>query len=107
MAFVERKFGSRGLFREGIKQSQYKDPATMGAAAKPQRAHAIEAAIAYCEYVHETYGRFPAYTGPFRTSVGFQVVHLDMDFYDKFYRPEAVSDVQREHLANWHGKSAV
>jgi hypothetical protein len=105
MAFLERKFGSQGLFREGIKHSQYKDPATLGSAAKPQRPHAIEAVIAYCEYVYETYGRFPGYTAPFRTSVGFQVVHLDLEFYQKFYRPEAVSELQKEHLANWHGNT--
>jgi len=103
MSFLERKFGSRGLFREGIKQSQYKDPTSLGSAAKPQRPHAIEATIAYCEYVQQTYDRFPGYTAPFRTSVGFQAVHLDLEFYEKFYRPEAVSELQKEHLANWHG----
>jgi hypothetical protein len=95
MAFLERKFGSQGLFREGIKQSQYKDPATLGSAAKPQRPHAIEATIAYCEYVQETCGRFPGCTAPFRTSVGFQSVHLDLEFYEKFYRPEAVSELEK------------
>jgi hypothetical protein len=53
--------------------------------------------------VQETFGRFPGRTAPFRTSVGFQAVHLDLEFYEKFYRPEAVSELQKEHLANWHG----
>lgn len=47
---------------------------------------AVEATMAYCEYVYNRYGRFPAYTAPFRTAIGFQVSRLDADFYDRFYR---------------------
>jgi hypothetical protein len=34
--------------------------------------------------------------------LGFQVNHLDVEFYDRFYRPEALSKEQREHLQRWH-----
>ena len=34
---------------------------------------------------------------------GFQASHLDVEFYDRFYRPEALAASQREHLARWHG----
>lgn len=54
------------------------------------------------DYVYETYGRFPAYPAPFRTSVGFQAAHLDLGFYEKFYRPEALGDAHRTHDAIWH-----
>ena len=47
---------------------------------------AVDATIAYCEYVCQRYGRFPAYTAPFRTAIGFQVCRLDSDFYDRFYK---------------------
>ena len=47
-------------------------------------------------------GRFPAYPAPFRTSVGFQAAHLDLGFYEKFYRPEALGDAHRTHDAIWH-----
>jgi hypothetical protein len=57
------------------------------------------ATIAYCEYVWRRYGRFPAYLAPFRTVVGFQACHLDLEFYDRFYRPEALSQTQREDFA--------
>ena len=55
------------------------------------------ATIAYCEYVHARYGRFPANSGPFRTILAHQAHHLDPDFYDRFYLPEALSDTQRRH----------
>jgi hypothetical protein len=60
---------------------------------------AIEATIAYCEYLWHRYGRFPAYLAPFRTVVGYQACHLDAEFYDRFYRPEALTDTQREDFA--------
>ncbi len=58
--------------------------------------HAVAATIAYCEYVHSRYGRFPAYSGPFRTILAHQAHHLDLDFYDAFYRPEVLSATQRQ-----------
>lgn len=61
--------------------------------------------FAYCEYIYQTYGRFPAYPAAFRTSVGFQAAHLDLAFYDRFYRPEALGEPQREHMQRWHGSA--
>ena len=57
---------------------------------------AIAATTAYCEYVWNRYGRFPVYMPPYRTVLGFQASHLDAEFYDKFYRPEALGESQRQ-----------
>ena len=59
---------------------------------------AIAATIAYCEYVYRRYGRFPAYSGPFRTILAYQAHHLDFDFYDAFYKPDAYQMAQRADL---------
>jgi hypothetical protein len=32
---------------------------------------------------------------PYRTVLGFQACHVDAEFYDKFYRPEALTAGQR------------
>jgi hypothetical protein len=50
----------------------------------------VEATIAYCDYVYRRYERFPAYTAPFRTVIGFQVCRVDLDFYDRFYDPDVL-----------------
>ena len=100
-AVVERKFGASGVFRAGI-SGTWTEPKSIAAAAAPISAKTIDAVIAYASYVHDTYGRFPAYPAPFRTSVGFQAAHLDLAFYDKLYRPDAISDVHREHDETWH-----
>lgn len=68
----------------------------------PYSDEAIAAMIAYCEYVYERYGRFPANSGPFRTVLAPQSHHLDPDFYGRFYRHETLSETQREHPSRWH-----
>lgn len=102
LAAVERKFGPRGLFGEGVKSSAWRDPEAVGKSApRPSDAN-VGAVIAYCSYLLDRYGRFPSYPAPFRTSVGFQAGHLDLDFYDRYYRPEVLSAAQREHMSKWH-----
>ena len=61
------------------------------------------AVIAFCEYVYSRYGRFPSYAPPLRTVLGFQVNHVDVEFYDRYYRPEALSEAVRQHMARRHG----
>ena len=102
---VERKFGPGGLFGEGVQSSAWRDPKSVGKAAPRPTDANIDAVIAYCTYIHDRYGRFPAYPPPFRTHVGFQAGHLDLEFYDRYYRPEILSDAQREHMAKWHAES--
>jgi hypothetical protein len=98
-AFVESKFGSSGTYRGGAEQSSWREPDNCVADIPAPSAAAVEAVIAYCEYVHRRYGRFPAYPTPFRTVIGFQVCRVDVEFYERFYRPEAVSDAVREGTA--------
>jgi hypothetical protein len=102
-AVVELKFGAPGVFRAGAATSGWRDPAGATAQIGAPSERAIAATIAYCEYVYQRYGRFPAYNAPFRTVLGYQATHVDLEFYDRFYRPEALTDAQREHERLWHG----
>ncbi len=102
-AVVELKFGPEGVFRAGTAASAWREPGRIAASARPPSAAAIDATIAYCEYVWRRYGRFPAYPPPFRTILGFQAGHVDVDFYDRVYRPEVLSETQRRHMETWHG----
>jgi hypothetical protein len=71
-------------------------------ATSKQGASAVEAMVAYCNYIFRRYGRFPAYTAPFRTVIGFQVCRLDVDFYDRFYEREALSPSARDCTKQAH-----
>lgn len=102
-AVVELKFGPQGVFRQKATESAWSEPASVAAASSEPSAATIAATVAYCEYIHHQYGRFPAYHTPLGTGLGFQANHLDLGFYERHYRPEALADTQRDHMKNWHG----
>jgi len=94
-AFVEIKFGGKGSYRGGARESTWRDPESCAAKIPAPAAAAVDATISYCDYVYQRYGRFPAYSAPFRTVIGFQVCHVDVDFYDLFYTRESTPDTVR------------
>jgi hypothetical protein len=103
-AVVDTKFGKQGTFRGGVGRSAWRDPMAISNAIQDISDAAVEATTAYCEYIFNRYHRFPAYMPPFRTVLGFQACHLDTEFYDRYYRSEALSETERGHLTKWHGE---
>ncbi len=98
LAFIDHKYAQgRGSLRDGGAATSWKDGSGVQAGIPPYSDRAIAATIAYCEYVYERYGRFPANSGPFRTVLAYQVHDLDPDFYGRFYRPETLTETQRQH----------
>jgi hypothetical protein len=57
---------------------------------------------AICNYIHETYGRFPGGIDAMHLMWFMQVHHLDTDFYDRFFRPGAYGPMHAAHMATWH-----
>ena len=105
-AVVARKWGPEGLFQKGSASGgAWRDGAAVTGRIPRCSDAAIDATISYCSYLYDRYGRFPVYYAPFFTLAGFQVTHVDVEFYDRFYRPQALTDAQREHLVKWHGGS--
>ena len=95
-AVVDAKYGTNGLYRSAGHGSAWTKHDQVVQAVPRVSEAAIEATIAYCEYLWARYGRFPVYLPPYRTVLGFQACHLDADFYDKFYQPEALGETQRK-----------
>lgn len=100
LAFVDykRAWGS-GTHRDGGDATGWREGARVQAGIPGYSDAAISATISYCEYVYGRYGRFPANSGPFRTVLAYQAHRLDPDFYDRFYRPEALTGTQRRNPA--------
>jgi hypothetical protein len=87
LAFVDYKYGAgRGTLRDGGAATAWRDGSTVQAGIPRYSDQAIEATIAYCDYVYRRYGRFPSTSGPFRTVLAYQAHHLDRKFYETFYR---------------------
>lgn len=81
----------------------YDDPDAVLRQRPEPTAETIEIVTAFATYVHEHYGRFPAFIDPMFVRLVLQAHHLDLDFYDRFYPDGAYGEAQREHMARWHG----
>ena len=57
---------------------------------------------AICNYIYETYGRFPGGVDAMHLMWFMQAHHLDTDYYDKFFRPGAYRATHGAHIAAWH-----
>jgi len=101
-ALVAFKYGARGMRMNDSGTTDWQSPGSITARIPRPSDSAIAATIAYCEYIFSRYGRFPAYTAPFRTMLGYQATHVDIDFYDRFYTPNALTETQRQHQVRWH-----
>lgn len=63
----------------------------------------IEYVKEICNYVYDTYGRFPAHVDAFYTPGMFlQFHHLELDYYDRFFEPDQYRR-QAAHDRIWHG----
>jgi hypothetical protein len=55
-----------------------------------------------CNYIYDTYGRFPAHVDAFYTpGMWLQFSHLEMEYYDRFFDP-ALYRRQSAHDGVWH-----
>jgi len=102
-AVADSKFGANGLFRGHTAGSGWADEKEVTRQVPPLSEAAINATVSYCEYLWQRYGRFPVYLTPYRTVLGFQACHLDAEFYDRFYRPEALAETQRQDFQRHRG----
>jgi hypothetical protein len=107
LAFLELKREGVMRARVGAVPGAWKDPQEVQANIPDFSEPCIEAVIAYCEYIYQRYGRFPAHFGPLRTTLAHQAHHLDLEFYDRFYTPGAYTATQRDHDDAWHATPAA
>jgi len=110
-AVYERQFGDGGIFRGGhdvVEESDvetgWADPGEVASDVPDIDDAALDATTAYCEYLHDRYGRFPATYPPFHTLMGFQAGHVDEGFYEEHYQRGALSESHWRHQERWHDR---
>src|SRR5437764_14821069 len=87
---LDAKIGARGAYRDlSVFSLPYRDPSSGGEYTK-LGARFSDRVVAYgkdiCNYIYETYGRFPAHVDAFYTpGMWLQFSHLEMEYYDKFF----------------------
>lgn len=99
-AVMARKFGPGGPFNTGT-GGPYKETATVRGAAAPMDARFIDCVVTMADYIHATFGRFPATVPPVFALMYLQAHQLDTDFYDQHFAPGAYLRTQAEHDRNW------
>jgi hypothetical protein len=108
LAFVDYKYAEgRGTLRDGGAATAWRQGGRVQAGIPRYSEPAVAATIAYCNYVYQRYGRFPANSGPFRTVLAHQAHHLDLDFYDAFYTQGACSSTQQAAFQSQHEASEI
>lgn len=103
---IEEKYGPNGIFTDPTLISRaYQNAADAETFLKLENRHPPEA-INYtkdiCNYIYETYGRFPAHIDAFYTP-GFwvQFHHLEIEYYQRFFDPYLWRN-QAVHDQHWH-----
>jgi hypothetical protein len=54
------------------------------------------------QYLYDTFGKFPATVPSIFLITYLQAHHLDLEFYDEFYKPGAYLKTHAAHMARWH-----
>jgi len=82
-------------------------PYLMSASAVPEDVvqnspEGIACTKAICNYIYETYGRFPGTVDAMHLMWFMQAHHLDLDFYDRFFKAGAYGRTHGAHMPLWH-----
>lgn len=106
---IEEKYGPEGTYGDlSIFERSYRDKNDgaefLKQAAKRPSAEAIEYTKEICNYIYDTYGRFPAHCDAFLLpGVWLQFSHLELEYYDKMF-DERLYARQASHERFWTGK---
>ncbi|MBE3586009.1 MAG: hypothetical protein IMW94_07610 [Thermoanaerobacter sp.] len=80
----------------------YRAPDDVRAEMRKVAPERVEVVKSVCNYIYETYGRFPAFVDPMYSRLTAQAHHLELEFYDKYYPPGSYTDLHRQHFTLWH-----
>jgi hypothetical protein len=100
-ALCERKFGTGGPFNEGT-PGPWKDSPKVRSAAKIHDEQFRECIALQAQYIYDTFGKFPGTVPSMFLIMELQAHHIDLDFYDEFYKPGAYLRTHAEHMKKWH-----
>ena len=90
-------YGDRDIFNRAYKKREYGDAFLTMANQRP-KSDVVEYTKEICNYIYNTYGRFPAHSNAFHLpGVWLQFSHLELEFYDKYFDAELYSRQAAHH----------
>ncbi|MEP6642230.1 MAG: hypothetical protein ABJB93_10025, partial [Gaiellales bacterium] len=100
-AFAQRKFGPGGPYHPDT-PGAWTESSAIRESAEPYSEEFKACVTLQCDYTLRTWGKFPGTVPSVWVMNVLQAQHLDLDFYDRFFRPGAVLDTHRRHFEVWH-----
>jgi hypothetical protein len=102
-AVARRKFGPGGPFNADT-PGPWKDSARVRSAAQVHSEEFKECVGLQAQYVFDTFGKFPGTVPSVFLIMHLQAHHLDLEFYDTFFKPGAYLETHARHLERWHSR---
>ncbi|MCK4984836.1 MAG: hypothetical protein KAS40_04925, partial [Desulfobacterales bacterium] len=100
-AACKRKFGPGGPFHPDT-PGPWKDSRKIRSTAKVHDERFKECVALQAQYVYDTFGKFPGTVPSMFLIMYLQAHHLDLDFYDAFYKPGSYLKTHADHMKQWH-----
>jgi len=100
----QRKFGPGGPFHAET-PGPWKESSKVRSSAQVHDERFRECVAHQAQYLFDTFGKFPATVPSMFLIMYLQAHHLDLDFYDKFYKPGAYLRTHSEHMRTWHSEN--
>jgi hypothetical protein len=100
-ALCERKFGPGGPFHPET-PGPWKDTPSVRSAAEVHGREFRECVAWQAQYILDTFGKFPGTVPSIFVLMYLQAHHLDLEFYDQFYKPGAYLKTHAQHMSRWH-----
>jgi hypothetical protein len=102
-AVYKRKFAHGGPFHPDT-PGPWKNSRKVRSAAQVHSEEFRECVALQAQYVYDTFGKFPGTVPSIFLIMYLQAHHLDLEFYDAYYKPGAYLKTHADHMSRWHKK---
>jgi hypothetical protein len=100
-AVCERKFGPGGPFHPDT-PGPWKDSRKVRSAAQVHDERFRDCVALQTQYVYDTFGKFPGTVPSMFLIMYLQAHHIDLEFYDKFFKQGSYLQTHATHMDRWH-----
>ncbi len=102
-AFAERKFGYGGPFNPKTPGS-WKDTPLVRGSAQIYSEEFKQCVAVQAQYTYDLFGKFPGTVPSILAYMYLQAGHLDLEFYDNYFKPGSYLQTHADHFKNWHSR---
>jgi len=98
---AKRKYGPGGAYDEGI-PGAWKDSSNVRKSAHYASQDFKECAAVQAQYIYDTYGKSPCNRSKHMCIMFLQAHHLDLSFYDHYFKSGGYLTTHAERMKIWH-----